>query len=82
MRSFGDGFADYLRDNLLATQRLFEAACAAGCPRVVWASSSSVYGDAAAYPCRGRDADRAASPYGVTKRACEDLAGIYAATAA
>ena len=50
--SFGDGFPDYLRDNVLATQRLFEAACEPGCARVVWASSSSVYGDAAAYPCR------------------------------
>jgi len=76
--SFGDGFPTYLRDNLLATQRLFEAACEAGCARVVWASSSSVYGDAAAYPCREQDTPTAPrSPYGMTKRACEDLAGIY-----
>jgi nucleoside-diphosphate-sugar epimerase len=76
--SFGDGFPTYLRDNLLATQRLFEAACEAGCARVVWASSSSVYGDAAAYPCREHDTPTAPrSPYGMTKRACEDLAGIY-----
>ena len=76
--SFGDGFPTYLRDNLLATQRLFEAACEAGCTRVVWASSSSVYGDAAAYPCREHDTPTAPrSPYGMTKRACEDLAGIY-----
>jgi len=76
--SFGDGFPTYLRDNLLATQRLFEAACEAGCARVVWASSSSVYGDAAAYPCREHETPTAPrSPYGMTKRACEDLAGIY-----
>jgi len=76
--SFGDGFQTYLRDNLLATQRLFEAACEAGCGRVVWASSSSVYGDAAAYPCRENETPTAPrSPYGMTKRACEDLAGIY-----
>ena len=49
--SFGEGFARYTADNILATQRVLEAASAAGCPRVVWASSSSVYGDAAAYPC-------------------------------
>jgi UDP-glucuronate 4-epimerase len=78
--SFGDGFATYVRDNLLATQRLFEAAIAAGSPRVVWASSSSVYGDAAAYPCREHETPTAPrSPYGMTKRACEDLAGVYRA---
>ena len=49
--SFGEGFARYTADNILATQRVLEAAAAADCPRVVWASSSSVYGDAAAYPC-------------------------------
>jgi UDP-glucuronate 4-epimerase len=76
--SFGEGFPTYLRDNLLATQRLFEGAIAAGCPRVVWASSSSVYGDAAAYPCReGETPTAPRSPYGMTKRACEDLAGVY-----
>ena len=50
--SFGTGFARYARDNILATQRVFEAAVAAGATRVVWASSSSVYGDAEAHPCR------------------------------
>src|ERR1700754_4330132 len=43
--SFGPGFGQYLRDNALATQRVFEAARRAGCPRVVFASSSSVYGE-------------------------------------
>jgi UDP-glucuronate 4-epimerase len=76
--AFGEGFATYLRDNLLATQRLFEAAVATRCGRVVWASSSSVYGDAAAYPCREHETPTAPrSPYGMTKRACEDLAGVY-----
>jgi nucleoside-diphosphate-sugar epimerase len=76
--SFGEGFARYTADNLLATQRVFEAAGAAGCPRVVWASSSSVYGDAEAYPCyEDRTPTAPRSPYGVTKRACEDLAAIY-----
>jgi len=76
--SFGEGFAIYVRDNVLATQRLLEAACASRCGRVVWASSSSVYGDAAAFPCREHETPTAPrSPYGMTKRACEDLAGIY-----
>ena len=76
--SFGEGFARYTADNILATQRVLEAAATAGCPRVVWASSSSVYGDAAAYPCIEAQTPTAPrSPYGVTKRACEDLAAIY-----
>jgi UDP-glucuronate 4-epimerase len=76
--SFGDSFARYVRDNLLATQRVLEAAGSAGCRRVVWASSSSVYGDSATYPCREDSTALAPrSPYGVTKRACEDLAGVY-----
>jgi len=76
--SFGAGFARYTADNMLATQRVLEAAAEASCPRVVWASSSSVYGDAAAYPCIEDDTPTAPrSPYGVTKRACEDLAAVY-----
>jgi UDP-glucuronate 4-epimerase len=44
----------------------------------VWASSSSIYGDAESYPTR-EDADpRPRSPYGITKLACEHLARAYA----
>ena len=75
--SFGTSFARYARDNVVATQRTFEAAAAAGCRRVVWASSSSVYGDALDYPCTEWTPTRPRSPYGVTKRACEDLAAVY-----
>lgn len=75
--SFGDGFAQYASDNLIATQRVFENAQQAGCERVVWASSSSVYGNAADYPCAETTLTAPRSPYGVTKRACEDLADIY-----
>ncbi|MBM2821275.1 MAG: NAD-dependent epimerase/dehydratase family protein [Thermoleophilia bacterium] len=76
--SFGEGFATYTRDNILATQRVFEAARSAGCPRVVWASSSSVYGDAEAYPCIEDETPTSPrSPYGASKRACEDLGRIY-----
>jgi UDP-glucose 4-epimerase len=76
--SFGGGFGYYASNNLVATQRVFEAAETAGAARVVWASSSSVYGDAEAHPCRERSTPtRPRSPYGVTKRACEDLARIY-----
>ena len=59
--SFGTGFDHYVHDNILGTQRVLEAALEAGCPRVVYASSSSVYGDAAGYPClESRHADPAA----------------------
>jgi len=76
--SFGEGFARYTSDNMLATQRVLEAASGAGCHRVVWASSSSVYGDAEAYPTvEDTTPTSPRSPYGVTKRACEDLAAIY-----
>jgi UDP-glucuronate 4-epimerase len=76
--SFGAGFARYTSDNMLGTQRVLEAAAEAGCARVVWASSSSVYGDAEAYPCvEDVTPTLPRSPYGVTKRACEDLAAIY-----
>ena len=76
--SFGAGFGRYTRDNLLGTQRVLEAAAQAGCERVVWASSSSVYGDAEAYPCiEDRTPTRPRSPYGVTKHAAEQLCRVY-----
>ena len=74
--SWGDPFGDYLHDNLLATQRLFEAAVEAGI-RVVFASSSSVYGNAERYPTGENDPLLPISPYGVTKLACEHLARAY-----
>jgi UDP-glucuronate 4-epimerase len=78
--SWGDSFAIYVRDNLLATQRVFEAAAGAGV-RVVFSSSSSVYGDAEAYPTREDARPRPVSPYGVTKLSCEQLADAYTAAA-
>jgi nucleoside-diphosphate-sugar epimerase len=75
--SWGSTFATYLRDNLLATQRVFEAAVRQDI-RVVYASSSSVYGDARAYPLREDAPLRPVSPYGVSKVACEALATAYA----
>jgi nucleoside-diphosphate-sugar epimerase len=76
-RSFGDVFPAYLRRNVLATQRVFEAAVAAGI-KVVWASSSSVYGDAERYPTPEDVVPRPNNPYGITKLACEQLHDTYA----
>jgi UDP-glucuronate 4-epimerase len=75
--SWGRGFETYLRHNVLATQRLLEACTRAEVPRLVAASSSSVYGDA---PCPTSEAaaTRPVSPYGVTKLAAEHLCLAYA----
>ena len=77
VRSFGDVFAVYLRDNVLASQRVFEAAARDGA-RVVFASSSSVYGAAEHYPTPEETPPRPISPYGITKLTCEHLAAAYA----
>ena len=72
LRSFGDAFPYYLRRNVLASQRVFAAAARDGV-KVVFASSSSVYGETERYPTP-EDADlRPLSPYGITKLACEHL---------
>jgi UDP-glucuronate 4-epimerase len=75
--SWGEGFVHYVRDNIVATQRLFEA-LARNPVRSVVASSSSVYGDVEALPV---SEDAAAlhpvSPYGLTKLTIEHLARIY-----
>ena len=74
--SFGDVFPLYVRRNLLASQRVFEAAAAAD-TRVVFASSSSIYGDAETYPTPEDAPPRPLSPYGITKLASEHLAEAY-----
>ena len=73
VRSFGDVFPLYVERNVLASQRVFEAAAVAGA-RVVFASSSSVYGEAEQYPTPEETPPRPLSPYGITKLACEHLA--------
>jgi nucleoside-diphosphate-sugar epimerase len=75
--SWGTSFESYVRDNVLGTQRLLEAARARGVKKVVCASSSSVYGDRAELPMRETGLPRPFSPYGVTKLAAEHLAELY-----
>jgi len=74
--SWGNSFAHYVRDNIVASQRLFEMTAPKRL-RVVMASSSSVYGNAPTYPTREDASLRPVSPYGVTKEACESLARTY-----
>ena len=79
-RSWSTGFAEYASHNVLATQRLLEACTSVAVPpRVVFASSSSVYGQAPAYPTSETVLPQPHSPYGVTKLAAEHLCGLYAA---
>ena len=79
VRSFGDVFDVYLHRNVLASQRVFEAAARDGV-RVVFASSSTVYGEPDLYPTPESAEPRPLSPYGITKVACEQLARAYAAS--
>ena len=77
--SWSSGFADYVGHNVLATQRVLEAVVAARPhARIVYASSSSVYGNQARYPVQETDLPHPFSPYGVTKLAAEHLCGLYA----
>src|SRR5262245_1852632 len=76
VRSFGDVFPLYVRQNVLASQRVFEAASRDGA-RVVFSSSSSVYGEAERYPTPEETVPVPISPYGITKLAGEHLARAY-----
>ncbi len=77
--SWSDGFDAYSQLNTGVTQRLLEAVKDSDVSRFVLASSSSVYGNAPAYPTVETDLPRPHSPYGVTKLAAEHLCGLYAA---
>jgi len=76
--SWGATFESYARHNILATQRLLEAARkSAALRKFVYASSSSVYGDAERFPTDEGVLPKPVSPYGVTKLAAEHLAALY-----
>jgi nucleoside-diphosphate-sugar epimerase len=75
--SWGSYFATYVRNNVLATQRLLEAAKGTALRKFVYASSSSVYGDAESFPTSEGVLPRPVSPYGVTKLSGEQLVYLY-----
>ena len=78
VRASWDDFESYVDQNITVTQRLLEAAKLTKPHRFVFASSSSVYGDADIYPTTEQTLPRPKSPYGVTKLAAEHLCGVYA----
>jgi len=78
VRASWELFESYVGHNILATQRLLEAVAGSEVRRVVFASSSSIYGNAESYPTSEDDPPRPISPYGVTKLAAERLCSVYA----
>ncbi|HEY3993659.1 MAG TPA: NAD-dependent epimerase/dehydratase family protein [Ktedonobacteraceae bacterium] len=76
--SWGDDFAGYAENNVLATQRLLEIlARLQGVRRFVYASSSAVYGEVGPLPLTEKMQTQPHSPYGVTKLAAEHLCTLY-----
>ncbi|MHB8056109.1 MAG: NAD-dependent epimerase/dehydratase family protein [Candidatus Aminicenantales bacterium] len=75
--SWGRSFASYLRHNIAATQRLLEAAKDNPPRKIVYASSSSVYGLTPDLPMTETSPLVPISPYGVTKLAAEQLGFLY-----
>jgi nucleoside-diphosphate-sugar epimerase len=75
--SWGAEFEIYTERNVLATQRLLEAAKGADLDRFVYASSSSVYGDTKDLPVTEKSLPLPISPYGVSKLAAEYLCRLY-----
>ncbi len=76
-KSWGRDFSIYTVNNIEATQVLLEACVNRPIERVVYASSSSVYGDNVSMPMREDALPQPVSPYGVTKLAAEQLCYLY-----
>ena len=77
-KSWGRDFAIYTVNNIEATQVLLEAACGMrALERLVYSSSSSVYGDHVPMPMREDALPQPVSPYGVSKLAAEQLCYLY-----
>ncbi len=76
-RSWGSEFGVYTGLNVDSTQRLLEACVTKPIERLVYASSSSVYGDDVAIPMVETALPQPVSPYGVTKLAAEQLCHLY-----
>jgi UDP-glucose 4-epimerase len=76
-KSWGRDFEIYTSNNIQATQTLLEACAGLSLERIVYASSSSVYGDRVPMPMREDALPQPVSPYGVSKLAAEQLCYLY-----
>jgi nucleoside-diphosphate-sugar epimerase len=76
-KSWGRDFAVYTVNNIEATHILLEACTKVSLERIVYASSSSVYGDNTPMPMREDARPEPVSPYGVSKLAAEHLCYLY-----
>lgn len=76
-KSWGKDFETYTVNNIEATQVLLEACVGRPIEKLVYASSSSVYGDDVELPFREMSVLRPVSPYGVSKLAAEQLCYLY-----
>ena len=75
--SWGQGFRDYTERNISSTQIMLEAAKDAALTRFVYASTSSVYGNAETMPTSETIPPQPVSPYGITKLAAERMCWLY-----
>lgn len=76
--SWGEGFRNYTERNINATQIILEAAKETpSLKRMVFASTSSVYGNAETMPTPETICPQPVSPYGITKLAAERLCWLY-----
>lgn len=77
-QSWGKNFPQsYVRNNIIATQKILEAIKKIKIKRLVYASSSSIYGNAP-LPMKEKTFPQPISPYGITKLTGENLVRAYA----
>ncbi|WP_099191507.1 NAD-dependent epimerase/dehydratase family protein [Tepidibacter mesophilus] len=75
--SWGYDFEEYIYNNISATQKLLEESKEFDIKKIVYASSSSVYGNINTVPMKETQITKPYSPYGVTKLAAENLCDLY-----
>lgn len=75
--SWGVNFKIYADFNVMTTQKILEAAKDVSIKKLIFASSSSIYGDAESFPTEENAIPKPISPYGVTKLDGENLCYLY-----
>lgn len=74
--SWGADFQQYVNHNVSVTQKLLEAVKESRVQKIIYASSSSIYGSMVG-PTKETQTPAPYSPYGVTKLAAEHLCQLY-----